>query len=85
MTGGHIAAWYAATRKTSDDRHPPARAGRSPAAPAFDIEQILASIETMAAQRPVAAQIVSVANAEDTSAKALALILAGTWPWPAGS
>src|SRR5688572_31232409 len=44
---------------------------------AFDIEHILASIDTMAAQRPVAAQIVSVANAEDTSAKALALILAG--------
>jgi HD-like signal output (HDOD) protein len=45
--------------------------------PGYDIEHILASIETMAAQRPVAAQIVSVANAEDTSAKALALILAG--------
>jgi HD-like signal output (HDOD) protein len=45
--------------------------------PTFDIEHILASIETMAAQRPVAAQIVSVANAEDTSAKALSLILAG--------
>ena len=48
-----------------------------PTTPSFDIEHILASIETMAAQRPVAAQIVSVANAEDTSAKALALILAG--------
>jgi HD-like signal output (HDOD) protein len=45
--------------------------------PAFDVEQILASIDTMAAQRPVAAQIVSVANSDDTSAKALALILAG--------
>jgi HD-like signal output (HDOD) protein len=46
------------------------------AAPAFDIEQILASIDTMAAQRPVAAQIVSVANSDDTSAKVLARILA---------
>ena len=47
------------------------------ATPPFDIEEILAGIETMAAQRPVAAQIVSVANSDDTSAKALALILAG--------
>jgi HD-like signal output (HDOD) protein len=44
--------------------------------PAFDIESVLASIDTMAAQRPVAAQIVSVANSDDTSAKALARILA---------
>jgi HD-like signal output (HDOD) protein len=42
----------------------------------FDIEEILASIDTMAAQRPVAAQIVSVANSDDTSAKALSRILA---------
>jgi HD-like signal output (HDOD) protein len=47
------------------------------AAPAFDVEHVLASIDTMAAQRPVAAQIVSVANSDDTSAKALSLILAG--------
>ena len=45
-------------------------------APVFDIEQVLASIDTMAAQRPVAAQIVSVANSDDTSAKALSRILA---------
>jgi len=45
-------------------------------APVFDVEKVLASIDTMAAQRPVAAQIVSVANADDTSAKALARILA---------
>ena len=45
-------------------------------APSFDIEQVLASIDTMAAQRPVAAQIVSVANSDDTSAKVLARILA---------
>jgi hypothetical protein len=45
-------------------------------APVFDIDQVLASIDTMAAQRPVAAQIVSVANSDDTSAKALARILA---------
>jgi HD-like signal output (HDOD) protein len=46
------------------------------AAPVFDIESMLASIDTMAAQRPVAAQIVSVANSDDTSAKALSHILA---------
>ena len=45
-------------------------------APVFDIEKVLASIDTMAAQRPVAAQIVSVANSDDTSAKALSRILA---------
>jgi HD-like signal output (HDOD) protein len=45
------------------------------AVPTFDIERILASIDTMAAQRPVAAQIVSVANSDDTSAKALSTIL----------
>lgn len=45
-------------------------------APQFDIERVLASIDTMAAQRPVAAQIVSVANAEDTDAKQLSRILA---------
>jgi len=45
-------------------------------APVFDIEQVLASIDTMAAQRPVAAQIVSVANSDDTSARALSRILA---------
>jgi HD-like signal output (HDOD) protein len=45
-------------------------------APVFDIEKVLASIDTMAAQRPVAAQIVSVANSDDTSAKVLSRILA---------
>jgi HD-like signal output (HDOD) protein len=45
-------------------------------APSFDIERVLASIDTMAAQKPVAAQIVSVANADDTSSKKLAGILA---------
>ncbi len=44
-------------------------------APVFDIERVLAGIDTMAAQRPVAAQIVSVANSDDTSAKALSRIL----------
>ena len=44
--------------------------------PLFDIEHVLASIDTMAAQRPVAAQIVSVANSDDTSARALSRILA---------
>jgi HD-like signal output (HDOD) protein len=46
------------------------------AAPVFDIERVLASIDTMAAQRPVAAQIVSVANSDDIDAKALSRILA---------
>jgi HD-like signal output (HDOD) protein len=46
------------------------------AAPAFDIERVLASIDTMAARKPVAAQIVRVANSEDSSAAALAQILA---------
>jgi HD-like signal output (HDOD) protein len=45
-------------------------------APAYDIEHVLASVDTMAAQRPVAMQIVSVANSEETSAKALSQILA---------
>ncbi len=45
-------------------------------APAFDVEKVLASIDTMASQKPVAAQLVSVANSEDTSAKELASILA---------
>jgi hypothetical protein len=45
-------------------------------APSFDIEKVLASIDEMAAQRPVAAQIVSMANTDDTSAKALSRILA---------
>jgi HD-like signal output (HDOD) protein len=45
-------------------------------APVFDIEKVLASIDSMAAQRAVAAQIVSVANSDDTNAKALARILA---------
>jgi HD-like signal output (HDOD) protein len=46
------------------------------AGPVIDIEEVLASIDTMAAQRPVAAQIVSVANSDDTSAKVLSNILA---------
>ncbi|WP_181428839.1 HDOD domain-containing protein [Modestobacter versicolor] len=44
--------------------------------PTFDLERVLASIDTMAAQRPVAAQIVSVANADEASAKELSRILA---------
>ncbi|TFV45429.1 HDOD domain-containing protein [Blastococcus sp. TF02A_35] len=51
----------------------PARAEQTPV---FDLEKVLASIDTMAAQRPVAAQIVSVANQDDTSAKELSRILA---------
>ncbi|MGY1604854.1 HDOD domain-containing protein [Geodermatophilus sp. SYSU D00815] len=44
--------------------------------PTFDIEHVLASIDTMAVQKPVAAHIVSVAGAEDTGARELANVLA---------
>lgn len=46
------------------------------AAPSFDLEAVLASIDTMAAQKPVAAQIVSIANSDDTDARTLAQTLA---------
>ena len=46
-------------------------------APLFDLERVLASIDTMAAQRPVAAQIVSIANGDEASAGELSRILAG--------
>ena len=46
-------------------------------APLFDLERVLASIDTMSAQRPVAAQIVATANGEDASAGELSRILAG--------
>jgi HD-like signal output (HDOD) protein len=45
-------------------------------APTFDLERVLASIDTMAAQRPVAAHIVSLANSDKASAKELSMILA---------
>ena len=45
-------------------------------APVFDVETILAGIDTMAAQKPVAAQIVSIANSDDTDARTLAQTLA---------
>jgi len=54
------------------------------AAPTFDLEAVLASIETMAAQKPVAAQIVSIAGSDDTDARILARTLPRTSPWPAG-
>ena len=55
----------------------PPRAGTSTlaVAPTFDLERVLASIDSMAAQRPVAAQIVSVANSDEASAKELSRIL----------
>jgi len=62
------------TRPTLMDRS--ARMPTLVAAPVFDIERVLASIDTMAAQKPVAAQIVSVANADGTSAKELSAVLA---------
>jgi HD-like signal output (HDOD) protein len=49
--------------------------GADTPAPVFDIEVILAGIDTMAVQKPVAAQIISVANSDDTDAKTLARIL----------
>jgi HD-like signal output (HDOD) protein len=45
------------------------------AAPSFDLEAVLASIDTMAAQKPVAAQIVSASNSDDTDARTLARTL----------
>lgn len=44
--------------------------------PAFDLVRVLAHIDTLASQRPVAARIVAATNAEDTDAKQLAGILA---------
>jgi HD-like signal output (HDOD) protein len=45
------------------------------AAPSFDLEAVLASIDTMAAQKPVAAQVVSASNSDDTDARTLARTL----------
>jgi HD-like signal output (HDOD) protein len=45
-------------------------------APTFDLERVLASIDQMSAQRPVAAQIVSLTNSDQASAKELSHILA---------
>lgn len=42
----------------------------------FDPHEVLASIDSMAAQRPVAAQIVALSHAEDAGAKELARLLA---------
>ena len=47
-----------------------------PAAPSFDLEAVLSSIETMAAQQPIAARIVSMADSDDTDARTLARTLA---------
>src|SRR5215211_7294523 len=46
------------------------------AAPQFDIEQVLESVQELAAQRPVAARIISVCGADDADAKTLANVLA---------
>jgi HD-like signal output (HDOD) protein len=46
------------------------------AAPSFDLEAVLSSIETMAAQQPIAARIVSMADSDDTDARTLARTLA---------
>ncbi len=46
------------------------------AAPQFDVERMLNGIQELSAQRPVAARITAVADAEDADAKMLANILA---------
>jgi HD-like signal output (HDOD) protein len=46
------------------------------AAPQFDVEQALETIQELASQRPVAARIIAVSGAEETDAKALANVLA---------
>src|SRR6476469_9007803 len=46
------------------------------AAPQFDLERTLESIQELAGQRPVAARIIAVSDAEDSDAKKLANILA---------
>jgi HD-like signal output (HDOD) protein len=43
--------------------------------PEFDLERVLHSIDALAAQRPVAAQLVTATDAEDTDAKGLSAIL----------
>jgi HD-like signal output (HDOD) protein len=45
-------------------------------APTFDLERVLASIDRMSAQRPVAAHIVAQTNSEQASARELSRILA---------
>jgi HD-like signal output (HDOD) protein len=46
------------------------------ATPSADLEAVLSSIDTMAAQEPTAAQIVSMVDSDDTDARTLARILA---------
>ncbi|MGY1700390.1 HDOD domain-containing protein [Geodermatophilus sp. SYSU D00766] len=45
--------------------------------PAVDLDRLLAGMDTMAGQRPVAAQVVAVASTDDASAARLAEVLAG--------
>ena len=47
------------------------------ALPIVDLQPILASIDKLAAQRPVAAHLVAAADHEETDAKSLAAILGG--------
>lgn len=49
----------------------------SPTAAPLDMARVLASIDTMAGNRPVAAQLVATTTAEDTGAREVAGILAG--------
>jgi HD-like signal output (HDOD) protein len=55
---------------------PGAAVPTTPAAtPSADLEAVLSSIDTMAAQEPTAAQIVSMVDSDDTDARSLARIL----------
>ncbi|WP_244276834.1 HDOD domain-containing protein [Geodermatophilus obscurus] len=47
-----------------------------PATPSADLEAVLSSIDTMAAQQPIAARIVAMADSDDTDARTLARTLA---------
>ncbi|RBY80757.1 HDOD domain-containing protein [Blastococcus sp. TF02A-26] len=52
----------------------------SPTAAPLDMDRVLASIDTMAANKPVAAQLVAMTTADDTGARDIADILAGDLP-----
>ncbi|MGY1708693.1 HDOD domain-containing protein [Geodermatophilus sp. SYSU D00758] len=51
----------------------------APAAP-LDVSEVLAGLDTLAGQRPVAAQLVAMATADDTGARELAALLARDLP-----
>lgn len=53
----------------------PSAASSLTVAPVFDLERVLGSIDSMAAQRPVAAQVVAQTNSDRASAKELSRLL----------